>query len=288
MDKNLPSPRKIVVAGLQAHFSRNSPENVARVTRLARQAAGQGAQVILPPELFESVYFCQTEQDENFALAREARGHPTIAHFQNLARELGTVIPVSFFERDGHAYYNSLAMIDADGVLLGIYRKSHIPDGPGYEEKFYFRPGNTGFKAWTTRFGTIGVGICWDQWFPECARAMMLLGADILLYPTAIGSEPTEPSLDTRKLWQRTMVGHAVANVVPVLASNRIGVESGQNFYGHSFLCDHRGEMIAELGSTEEGIVLGELDLETIRKNRASFGFFRDRRPDLYGPLVDR
>ena len=283
------SPSSTVrVAATQCAFTASLEENVARVEALVRQAAAQGAQVILPSELFEGPYFCREEKDAFFDLARPVEGHPTIARFQALARELGVVIPVSFFERDGHAHYNSLAMVDADGALLGVYRKSHIPDGPGYEEKFYFRPGNTGFKVWPTRFGRLGVGICWDQWYPECARAMMLLGAEILLYPTAIGTEPETPELDTKDLWQRAMVGHAVSNVVPVVASNRIGTEGDQTFYGHSFIASHRGELVAELGRTDTGVILADLDLEEIRRNRASFGFFRDRRPDLYGILAER
>jgi len=196
------------------------------------------------------------------------------------------VIPVSFFERDGPAYYNSVAVVDADGTVLGTYRKSHIPDGPGYEEKFYFRPGNTGFKTWSTAAGTIGVGICWDQWFPECARAMVLQGAELLVYPSAIGSEPEAPELDTREPWQRAMIGHAVSNVVPVAASNRIGNEGGQVFYGHSFIADHRGDIVAEIGAAKEGVAVGTFDLDAIRRDRASFGFFRDRRPELYGVLT--
>ena len=271
------------VAATQCAFTGSLEENVARVEGLVREAAGQGAQVILPSELFEGTYFCREERDEFFAWARPAEGHPTILRFQKLAAELGVVVPVSFFERDGHAFYNSLAMVDADGSLLGVYRKSHIPDGPGYEEKFYFRPGNTGFKVWDTRFGKLGAGICWDQWYPECARAMMLLGAELLLYPTAIGTEPENPELDTKDLWQRAMIGHAVSNVVPVVASNRTGTEGGQTFYGHSFIANHRGDKVAELGRTDSGVILAELDLEEIRRHRASFGFFRDRRPDLYG-----
>lgn len=278
--------QKVSVAALQMSFSDDTARNVARVTERVREAAKRKARIILPSELFESLYFCKEERDELFALARPAEGHPTIQHFQKLARELEVVIPVSFFERDGHAYYNSLAMVDADGSLLGIYRKSHIPDGPGYEEKFYFRPGNTGFKVWQTRYGKIGVGICWDQWFPECARAMMLLGAELLFYPTAIGTEPEEPNLDTKDLWQRAMIGHAVSNVVPVIAANRIGLEGKQTFYGHSFISDHRGEKVAELGRGEEGVITADFDLEVIRRNRAAFGFFRDRRPELYGQLT--
>ncbi|MEQ9449160.1 MAG: nitrilase-related carbon-nitrogen hydrolase, partial [Rhodospirillaceae bacterium] len=204
-----------------------------------------------------------------------------------LAKKLNVAIPASIFERDGQHFYNSLAMIDADGEVLGVYRKSHIPDGPGYEEKFYFRPGNTGFKVWTTKFGKLGVGICWDQWFPETARAMMLMGADILFYPTAIGAEPDHPEFDTRDLWQRAMIGHAVSNVVPVVAANRIGTENGQTFYGSSFIADQRGEKIAELGRDEEGVIAAPINVEEVRRNRAAFGFFRDRRPDLYGVLTE-
>ena len=280
------STSTVRVAATQCAFTDSLDENVARVEALVRAAAAQGAQVILPSELFEGLYFCREEKDAFFDWARPMEGHPTITRFQQLAKELGVVLPVSFFERDGQAYYNSLAMVDADGTMLGIYRKSHIPDGPGYEEKFYFRPGNTGFKVWDTRFGRLGVGICWDQWYPECARAMMLLGADVLLYPTAIGTEPENPELDTKDLWQRAMIGHAVSNVVPVVASNRTGTEGDQTFYGHSFIANHRGDLVAELGRTEAGVITADLDLDEIRRNRASFGFFRDRRPDLYGQLT--
>jgi N-carbamoylputrescine amidase len=274
------------VAALQCAFTDSLERNVAQVEGLVREAAATGAQIILPSELFEGLYFCREEKDAFFDWAKPVAGHPTLARFQALAKELGVVIPVSFFERDGHAFYNSLAMVDADGSVLGIYRKSHIPDGPGYEEKFYFRPGNTGFKVWPTRFGKLGVGICWDQWYPECARAMMLLGAEILLYPTAIGTEPENPELDTKDLWQRAMIGHAVSNVVPVVAANRIGLEGDQTFYGHSFIANHRGDKVAELGRTDAGLITADLDLDEIRRNRASFGFFRDRRPDLYGIIA--
>jgi N-carbamoylputrescine amidase len=276
---------KVTVAAIQAALGGDREANVSKVARLVREAAGRGAGVILPPELFDGPYFCREEKDEFFSWAHPLEGHPTVGRFQQLARELGAVIPVSFFERAAQAYYNSVAIIDADGTLLGVYRKSHIPDGPGYEEKFYFRPGDTGFRAWPTRFGTLGVGICWDQWFPECARAMMLQGADLLLYPTAIGSEPATPELDTRDLWRRAMVGHAVSNVVPVVAANRIGNESGQIFYGSSFIVDDRGDALAELGKSDEGVAVAAVDLELVRKHRASFGFFRDRRPELYGVL---
>jgi N-carbamoylputrescine amidase len=276
----------VKVAATQCALGDGLEANVARVEYLVREAAARGAQVILPSELFEGPYFCREEKDDFFDWAKPAEGHPTLVRFQRLAKELGVVIPVSFFERDGQAYYNSLAMMDADGAMLGIYRKSHIPDGPGYEEKFYFRPGNTGFKVWDTRFGKIGVGICWDQWYPECARAMMLMGADLLMYPTAIGTEPETPELDTKDLWQRAMIGHAVSNVVPIIASNRIGTEGEQSFYGHSFIANHRGDKVAELGRTEPGVIVADFDLEEIRRSRASFGFFRDRRPDLYGLIA--
>lgn len=280
------SASRITLAALQSSFTQDLTANVTRVTELVREAASRGAQVILPSELFEGPYFCSEELDACFDMAHPVTNHPTILQFQKLAYELEVVIPVSFFERAGQAYYNSLAMVDADGALLGIYRKSHIPDGPGYEEKFYFRPGNTGFRVWSTRFGTLGVGICWDQWFPECARAMLLMGADVLLYPTAIGTEPNAPELDTKDPWQRAMIGHAVSNVVPVVASNRVGTEGAQTFYGHSFIANHRGDKVAELGRTEEGVICAAFDLAEVRRNRASFGFFRDRRPELYSILT--
>jgi N-carbamoylputrescine amidase len=277
---------ELTVAALQAAFVDDVSANVERVTKMVREAASRGAQVILPPELFEGPYFCREQKAKHFERAHPAASHPTLRHFQKLAKELDVVIPVSFFERAGQAHYNSVGVIDADGALLGVYRKSHIPDGPGYQEKFYFRPGDTGFQVWATRFGTIGVGICWDQWFPECARAMVLLGADLLLYPTAIGSEPEEPNLDTKDLWQRAMVGHAVSNVVPVVAANRVGNEDGQVFYGSSFISNHRGDRVAELSRKDEGVITAAFDLAQVRGDRASFGFFRDRRPELYGVLL--
>jgi N-carbamoylputrescine amidase len=278
--------RMVTVAAIQAPLGDDRATNVQRIERLVREAAGRGAQIILPPELFETPYFCREEREELFDLARAVEGNPTIERFAAVARELGVVIPISFFERAGQAHYNSVAVLDADGQNLGVYRKSHIPDGPGYEEKFYFRPGNTGFKAFATRHATIGVGICWDQWFPECARAMTLLGAEVLFYPTAIGSEPEQPDLDTKDPWQRVMIGHTVANVVPLVASNRIGVEDGQQFYGSSFIANHRGDKVAELGRSDEGIIVASFDLAEVRRNRAAFGLFRDRRPELYGPLA--
>jgi N-carbamoylputrescine amidase len=280
------SPRTVTVAAIQSAFSDDRDANVQRVLELTREAAARGANVILPPELFEGYYFCREENDRHFARAMPFEGHPTIAKFQALCKELNVVVPVSFFESAGQAYYNSLAVVDADGSVLGLYRKSHIPDGPGYEEKFYFRPGDTGFRVFRTKFATLGVGICWDQWYPECARAMMLLGAEVLLYPTAIGSEPHDPSLDTRDPWQRAMIGHAVSNVVPVVGANRTGTEEGQVFYGSSFITNVRGDKVAELGRDEQGVITAQLDLDAIRAHRGAWGFFRDRRPELYGTLA--
>lgn len=274
------------VAALQCALTDEVTTNVDRIEALLRDAAHQGAQLALPSELFEGHYFCQEQKEENFLRARPAAGHPTIARMQKLAAELGMVIPVSFFEKDGPAYYNSAAVIDADGAVLGIYRKSHIPDGPGYQEKFYFRPGQTGFMSFATRVGTIGVGICWDQWFPEAARAMVLAGADILLYPTAIGSEPEEPEFDSKDSWQRAMIGHAVCNAVPVVASNRVGTEGAMTFYGSSFICNERGDKLAEMERGSEGVIVADLNLAEIARARASMGFFRDRRPSLYHSLI--
>ncbi len=277
----------MTVAAIQTALTDDVTTNVGKLTELVRDAAGRGAQVILMPELFEGWYFCQRQDEANFARAHALVGHPTVTHFQQLARELGVVLPVSYFEKDGPAYYNSVAIVDADGQLLGNYRKSHIPDGPGYQEKYYFRPGNTGFRAWQTRFGRIGVAICWDQWFPEAARAMTLYGADVLFYPTAIGSEPSAPAQDTRHRWQRVMQGHAVANVVGVVAANRIGTEDDISFYGCSFVVDGAGEKVAELSADTEGAAVATIDLDRLRLERASFGFFRDRRASLYGTLTD-
>jgi N-carbamoylputrescine amidase len=282
---------EVTVAALQTALTDDVASNVARVTELVREAAGRGAQIILPSELFEGHYFCRTQREADFARAHPVDRHPTLRHFQRLAAELGVVIPVSFYEQAGPEAYNAVAVFDADGKDLGVYRKSHIPDGPGYQEKFFFKPGNTGFRAFATRFGTIGVAICWDQWFPEAARAMALAGADVLLYPTAIGSEPEEPGLDTRDAWQRVMIGHAVANAVGVVAANRVGTEGAGaeaiTFYGSSFVADARGDKLAELGRSETGIALARLDLEQLRRFRASMGFFRDRRPALYRALTE-
>ncbi len=286
MSNAIETQEKLTVAVIQCPLNGTVEENVARVVRWIREAARAGAQVILPSELFEGPYFCKTEVETEFLRARPIAGHPTIALMKELAKELSVVIPVSIFEKAGQAYYNSLVMVDADGRELGLYRKSHIPDGPGYEEKYYFRPGDTGFQVWQTRYGAIGVGICWDQWYPECARAMMLAGADLLLYPTAIGSEPHDSSLDTRDPWHRAMLGHAVSNVVPVCAANRIGDEGGQVFYGSSFCADHRGDFASVLDRTQEGFAIATFDIGYVRRMRAAWGFFRDRRPELYGALA--
>lgn len=261
-------------------------ENATRVLDLVREAARGGARLVVTPELLEGPYFCREEKDAFFEWARPLEGNATLERFQALAKELGVVLPFSFFEKAGNAYYNTLAMVDADGALLGTYRKSHIPDGPGYEEKFYFRPGDTGFRVFETKAGNVGGAVCWDQWYPECARALALLGADVLVYPTAIGSEPANPSLDTRDRWRRAMVGHAVSNVIPVAASNRTGEEDGQLFYGSSFVAGTDGSFLAEMGREETGVRVVTVDLAAIRRERASWGFFRDRRPELYGVLT--
>ncbi|KQT35118.1 N-carbamoylputrescine amidase [Sphingomonas sp. Leaf412] len=278
----------ITVAALQLSFSADIDANIAKVSDAVREAHGRGARVILPPELFEGEYFCRVEEEALFANAAPVREHKAVLAMQALAEALQVWIPTSFFELDGPHHYNSLAMIGPDGEVRGVYRKSHIPDGPGYEEKFYFRPGNTGFKVWDgPDRTTLGVGVCWDQWYPETARAMMLMGAQVLLYPTAIGSEPHDTSLDTARLWRRAMVGHAVSNVVPIVAANRVGVEHGQTFYGTSFICDERGDVVQELGREDEGVIVATFDLDVVRRHRAAFGFFRDRRPELYGRLVE-
>jgi N-carbamoylputrescine amidase len=282
--------RKISVAAIQASFGHDMQENIAKVEGLAREAARQGAQVILPPELFQGIYFPTHQDPKWFATAYPVREHPAVLALVKLAKELGVVIPISFFEKDGPRYYNSVAIADAGGEILGIYRKSHIPDGPGYLEKYYFRPGDTGFKVWRTKHGVIGVGICWDQWYPEAARCMVLQGAEILFYPTAIGSEPQDPTLDTHLQWQRAMQGHAVANAIPIVAANRIGVEENdgttQSYYGHSFIADHKGELVASFGDKEEGVLVREFDLDAIARYRAEWGFFRDRRTDLYAKHI--
>jgi N-carbamoylputrescine amidase len=279
------SNRIVRVAVAQAALGEAQETNVGRVEDLLFEAAERDAGLIVLPELFDGPYFCRTEDEAHFESARPVDSHPTVARFRQLARELRLVVPVSFFERSGHEYFNSVAVVDADGELRGVYRKSHIPDGPGYEEKFYFSPGNSGFRAWNTAAGTIGVGICWDQWFPEAARAMALRGAEILLYPSTIGSEPQDPQLDTRTAWRRVMVGHAVANAIPVAAANRVGTEGELTFYGNSFVVDQCGDVVAEMDDREQGIAIAELDMDAIRRFRAGFGLFRDRRPELYARL---
>ncbi len=278
--------KTIKVAAMQASFGEDMQANIAKVEKLVRDAASQGAQVILPPELYQGPYFCTSQEEKWFATAYPALTHPCVTALMPVAKELGVAIPVSIFERDGPAYYNSLVMLDADGKVLGVYRKSHIPDGPGYQEKYYFRPGDTGFKVWDTKFGRIGVGICWDQWFPESARAMALMGAQVLFYPTAIGSEPHDASLDTSEPWRRAMQGHAVSNVIPVVASNRIGTEqvgaASQTYYGHSFIANHRGDLVEQFGAKEEGVLTHEFDVDFLDRHRAAWGFFRDRRTEFY------
>jgi N-carbamoylputrescine amidase len=285
--------RQLSVAALQTHYGMDMADNIARTANLIRQAAVAGAQVILPSELFQGPYFCIAQEERWFATAHPWRTHPCVQALAPLAAELGVVLPISIFEREGPHYFNSLVMIDADGSLMGVYRKSHIPDGPGYQEKYYFRPGDTGFQVWDSRYGRIGVGICWDQWYPEAARAMALMGADVLLYPTAIGSEPHDPSLDTALPWRRAMQGHAVSNIIPVVGANRTGFEpwegypgGGQRFYGSSFIADHRGDLVGDLGPDEEGVISATFDLDFLDRHRAAWGFFRDRRPDLYGALA--
>lgn len=274
---------EVTVAALQlSPGSSDEAENIAAVSVLVEEAASKGAQIVLPPELFSGPYFCKVEDEALFALARPTTEHPSVRVMQALAAKLKVAIPTSFFERDGHHYYNSLAMIDAQGEILGTYRKSHIPDGPGYEEKYYFRPGNDGFKVWDVAGTRIGVGICWDQWYPECARVMALMGAQLLFYPTAIGSEPYDAELDTSRMWKRAMVGHSVSNCMPVIAANRIGTEDGQRFYGHSFISDEWGDYLASFGEDESGVLVATLDLARAARHRAGMGFFRDRRPDLY------
>ena len=287
--------RTLSVAAIQTAYGEDMAANIRKTEGFIREAAGKGAQVILPSELFQGPYFCVAQEERWFATAYPWREHPCVTALAPLAQELGVVLPISIFEREGPHYFNSLVMVDADGRLLGVYRKSHIPDGPGYMEKYYFRPGDTGFKVWETRFGRVGVGVCWDQWYPECARAMTLLGAEILLYPTAIGSEPHDATLDTAAPWRRAMQGHAVSNVIPVVGANRTGFEpwdgypnGGQLFYGSSFIADHRGDLVAAFGRDDEGVLTHEFDLDFLATHRAAWGFFRDRRTDLYGALTDK
>ncbi|MBY0370117.1 N-carbamoylputrescine amidase [bacterium] len=274
-------------AAIQCTLSDDLTQNAEKVASFVEKAAKEGANIVLPSELFQGYYFCKEEREEFFARALPAAEHPLITRFQKLARSLNVVIPVSFFEREGQAHYNSIAIVDATGDVLGVYRKSHIPDGPGYEEKYYFNPGNTGFRVWDTKHGRLGVAICWDQWFPECARAMALQGAQALLYPTAIGSEPAlADPFATKDRWQRAMIGHAVSNVIPVIAANRTGSEGKEHFYGHSFIADETGVKVAELESDKEGVIYADFDFAAQQAARAAWGFFRDRRPELYKALT--
>ncbi|HCH3991591.1 N-carbamoylputrescine amidase [Vibrio parahaemolyticus] len=273
-------------AALQLTKSWDLEENLAKAKKVIREAAQNGANVILPQELFAAPYFCKKQEAKYFELAEETANSHLIQEMSALAKELGVVIPVSYFEKAGNTFFNSLVMIDADGSVLDNYRKSHIPDGPGYSEKYYFSPGDTGFKVWQTKFGKFGAGICWDQWFPELARSLALHGAEAIFYPTAIGSEPQDPTLDSRDHWQRTMQGHSAANLVPVIASNRVGTEIDDGiettFYGSSFITDHTGAKIAEAPREGETIIYAEIDLAATAKARHAWGLFRDRRPDLY------
>lgn len=281
---------KLIIAAVQMHCSQLRDDNLARAEHWLRQAAGAGAQVILLPELFSSEYFCKRQDPDYFSLAAPLAQHPVLKRMRKLAAELQVVLPVSLFERDGQCFYNTVAMVDADGSVLGSYRKAHIPDGPGYQEKFYFTPGRQAFPVWNTRYLTLGVGICWDQWFPEAARIMALQGAELLCYPTAIGSEPEEPEIDSRPHWQAVMCGHAGANMMPLLAANRSGKESDAgvsiDFYGHSFIANWQGQIVAEADATEETMLLSEIDLQQLRELRAGWGLFRDRRPELYDRIL--
>jgi N-carbamoylputrescine amidase len=271
-------------------MSENTPDNVAKAEHYVRMAAAGGSRIILIPELFESEYFCKDLDAVHLKRALPLDDNPTITHFQELANELNVVLPLSVFERAGNSLFNTVVMVDADGSRMGVYRKSHIPDGPGYTEKYFFSPGDTGFRVWNTQHGRVGVGICWDQWFPEAARAMALAGAQCIIYPTAIGSEPADPSWDSSRHWQRVMQGHAAANIIPVMAANRVGHEKGSTteitFYGSSFIADYTGEIVAEAGRDTEEVISAEFDVATIEALRTSWGLFRDRRPDLYGSLL--
>lgn len=278
----------LALAVIQFSITPDAKRNLARADELTRRAASAGAQVALLPELFENPYFPRVKDRLFFSLAQSRERNRAVAVMSELACELKLVIPVSFFEKAGDVYYNSVAMIDADGACLGVYRKSHVPDGAGYEEKYYFTPGDTGFIVYNTHYGRFGVGICWDQWFCECVRALALQGAELLLFPSAVGSEPEHPQWNTKLPWQRVMLGHAAGNAVPIAAANRIGDEGGQRFFGASFIADHRGEKLAELGDSEEGVAVARLDLEEARRYRQWLGVLSDRRPDLYGILTKK
>jgi N-carbamoylputrescine amidase len=278
--------RKVIVAATQMSCSNNIEENIAKADKLVREAAAKGAKIILLQELFETPYFCQRENPDYYSYATELEDNKAVKHFQQVAKELQVVLPISFYEKRNNARYNSIAVIDANGQIMGKYRKSHIPDGPGYEEKYYFNPGDTGFKVWNTKYAKIGVGVCWDQWYPEAARCMALQGAEILFYPTAIGSEPEDAAVDSKDHWQVCMLGHAAANLVPVVASNRVGVEqqdgSEITFYGSSFIAGPTGQKLVEANRTDETVIYTELDLDKLEYQRIEWGIYRDRRPDLY------
>ena len=278
------------VASTQMSIDWDVGANLDKAEAMVRKAAQAGAEIILLQELFATVYFCPEQHPKYFDYAHEVEGHPFLGRFADLARELGVVLPISFFEKSTNAYFNSIMMIDADGTQQGVYRKTHIPQGPGYEEKFYFNPGDLGFRVWDTAFGCIGVGICWDQWFPETARSMAIMGADLLLYPTAIGSEPGDPDFDSSGHWQRTMQGHAAANMVALAASNRIGTEEvngiTMNWYGQSFIADGTGALVGECTDGVDTMALADFDFEKMRRDRASWGLFRDRRPEKYETLM--
>ncbi|KWX87556.1 carbon-nitrogen hydrolase [Paenibacillus riograndensis] len=278
--------RNVKVAATQMSCSGDIDENIRKAETLVREAAAQGAQIILLQELFETPYFCQKEKSDYYAYATELEHNKAVNHFQAIAKELQVVLPISFYEKKNYARYNSLAVIDADGTVLGKYRKSHIPDGPGYEEKFYFNPGDTGFKVWNTRYAKIGVGVCWDQWYPEAARVMSLMRAEILFYPTSIGSEPQDRSIDSQDHWPTCMRGHAAGKLIHVVASNRIGEETDEessiNFYGSSFIAGPQGNKIVEAGRDEQAVLVSEFDLDALEVGRIEWGIFRDRRPELY------
>lgn len=282
--------RKVKVAATQMSCSWEIEDNLVKADRLVREAAAAGAQIILLQELFETPYFCQKEKADYYRYASELAANKAVQHFRQVAKELQVVLPISYYEKKNYARYNSLAVIDADGEILGSYRKSHIPDGPGYEEKFYFNPGDTGFKVWDTRYGKIGIGVCWDQWYPEAARCMALMGAELLFYPTAIGSEPQDGSIDSKDHWQACMLGHAAANLIPVIASNRIGLETDEDssitFYGSSFIAGPQGNKLVEAGRSSEEVIVHEFDLDQLEVGRLEWGIFRDRRPDLYTPIA--
>ena len=282
--------RQVTLAATQMTCSWDIESNITKAETMIRKAAADGANIVLIQELFETPYFCIEQNQKHFELAKPFHDHPTINYMSKLAKELGVVIPLSFFEHANLAFFNSVAMIDASGEVMGLYRKTHIPNAIGYQEKHYFSPGDTGFKVWETSYGKIGLGICWDQWFPETARCLALMGAEILLYPTAIGSEPGEDDLDSKDHWQRTMQGHAAANIVPLVASNRIGIESAEDiamtFYGSSFIADHTGAKVIEADQNTQSVITATFDLEEIRKYRIDWGVFRDRRPNHYNAIT--